>query len=222
MPLQSQFIITRKSEISGTRSPHLVMKKSPSPPHHFIGSGSKGGSPVSPEEVENNGRRVRGGHRDFGSICVTTNPTAAIAVQAELHGCGPKGSAGNNGRPRSSSHCYGTSTAAGHLVQQGNKKSPKTSPQISPSSSSSLMDQHELVNEKNGNSGSTDESPASVVSVVSSSQLKSGNSMGEQQGDKCGNNSSPEPATAICSTNKELGTSGGGQNALGILQFRIR
>lgn len=173
-PLQSQLIIPRKtsgdSQSHYVRTPHLVMKKSPSPP--FYPSPSPRTSPLTPPTDDSEGG-VRGGHNPR-SIAIRSNPQAE--EYAEIHGSTLTSSSSGAGRgsrgrsPHLVSTSYGTTTSMSspsmHAVYHSHlppttaggsnrpaARSPRTSPQTSPTTAnaSSCITNPEMLNQRNGN-----------------------------------------------------------------------
>lgn len=201
IPLRSQIVIRRKSDATcGARTPHLVMKKSPSPP--FAASTSKNASPGTPPTEEEGGLGGRKINRN--AIAIHTNPICNTATYCEVHG---------------STKCN-HAKSSNHLVKRENSKSPRTSPQISPSTSTPAnLGSHEthLFNQRNGNStdfsamtGST--TPGGLISTLSESTTSV---MVPTE-----NRESATIEAAGTSTIPTLTV--GGQNNLGVLHFRIR
>jgi hypothetical protein len=199
------------------RTPHLVMKKSPSPPLHYATPSPKNTSPVTPPTEDGMGKKLL-----RGSVTIQTNPICNTATYCELHG---------------STKCT-HNRSSNHLVKRENSKSPRTSPQISPSTSTpaNLGGSHETFN-NNGRSTSNPLMTESVTAVVpllpvltttpptvgktstSSSLTSSPSRPGIHNQPQTGGNKS-ETDINNSAVNQKM--TGGGQNDLGILHFRIR
>ncbi|XP_035702668.1 synaptotagmin-4 isoform X2 [Folsomia candida] len=219
IPLKSnQIIIRRKSDVTtcGARTPHLVMKKSPSPPLHYAASSSKSGSPITPPTEEIGGG---GGCRKINrnAIAIHTNPICNTATYCEVHG---------------STKCTHSSAtnmkSSNHLVKRENSRSPRTSPQISPSTSTPAnLGSHETISlgPKNVNSNYTtdfipeSDADANPVDLMQSLTATTETGISPPSGVMGSRDITSLESMAGPSSSEKTG---GGQNHLGILHFKIR
>lgn len=245
-PLQSQLIIPRKtsgdSQSHYVRTPHLVMKKSPSPP--FYPSPSPRTSPLTPPTDDSEtgggggtGGGLRGGHNPR-SIAIRSNPQAE--EYAEIHGRVSRGRS-----PHLVNTSYGTTTTMSspsvHMVYQSapthhlpasaggsraGSRSQKTSP-TSPTSStsSSTTNPDTVMNQRNGNSTTiTVEAPQPGGSAGPGTSGGGSSSGGDVvtttvttvEDSKQPSHSGKAPAE------KNQSLSGGGEFGLGALCFKMR